>query len=72
MKAIEEIRKEHGLSQTQFAIAIGSTLRTYQGRLDGTQPKWLLSEVISASEMNNGKVAIPIGDELFEITVKKV
>ena len=72
MKDIEEIRKDNGYSQIVFADLIGSTFRTYQGRLQGVQPKWTLNEIIKASEMNNGEVKVPTINGTYEITIKKV
>lgn len=65
---IEEIRKKHGYNQTEWARLIGSTLRTYQGRLDGSQPTWKLDEIIKAAEYNDGEIVI---DNVI-INVKRV
>lgn len=71
-KNIEQIRKDAGYTQIQWASVIGSTYRTYSARLKGDQPEWKLNEVIKASEYNEGKIIIPtpLGD--YEISVKKL
>lgn len=71
-KSIEDVRTEHGYSQTVWADLIGSTFRTYQARLKGDQPKWLLSEVIKAAEYNNGYITIPTPQGDYQISIKKV
>lgn len=72
-KTIEEVRKAAGYNQTDWAQLIGSTFRTYLARLQGTQPKWQLSEIIKATEYTkDGKVRINILGATYDITVKKV
>ena len=70
-KSIEDVRTEHGFSQTVWADLIGSTFRTYQARLKGDQPKWLLSEVIKASEYNNGYITIPTPSGAYNLKIEK-
>lgn len=69
-KTIEEIRKSTSLNQTDFATKIGTSFRTYQSRLKGNQPNWLLNEIILASQFNEGriKVSTTIGDYMIDIT----
>ena len=70
-KSIEDVRIEHGYSQVVWADLIGSTFRTYQARLKGDQPKWLLSEVIKASEYNNGYITIPTPNGTYNLKIDK-
>ena len=72
MKTVEEIRKQVGMTQKEFAETIGTSFRTYQGRLAGSQPKWLLSEVIKASQMNDGEVLLETEDGIVEIRIKVI
>lgn len=72
MKRPEEIRNDLGLSQTKFAKAIGSSLRTYQGRFDGSQPKWLFAEVIEIAKFNHNEVKIKLGDVEYEVNIKEI
>lgn len=70
-KTIEEVRTEQGFSQKLWADLIGSTFRTYQARLKGDQPKWLLSEVIKAAEYNNGYITIPTIQGAYNLHITK-
>lgn len=72
IKTSEEIRESLGLSQSKFAGMIGSTLRTYQGRFDGSQPKWNLNELIAIAELNNGEVKVDSKGKTYEITIKEI
>lgn len=72
IKTVEDIRKEQNVNQTIWAQMIGTTYRTYQGRLTGDQPKWLLMEIIEASSYNNGEVKVSTYKGDYEITIKKV
>lgn len=71
---IEKIRllQEPLLSQTDFATKIGTTFRTYQGRLTGVQPEWKLEEIIKASMMNDGKILINSMGVDYKISIEKV
>ena len=71
-KDIEEVRISNGFSQIVWADLIGSTFRTYQGRLQGSQPEWRLSEIVKASEYNNGYIIIPTPQGQYKIKVEKV
>ena len=68
---IEEIRAKTGMNQTEFAKAIGSSFRTYLGRLSGSQPNWQLSEIIKAAEFNDGEVVVHTSDGDYFIKVEK-
>ena len=72
MKTVEESRKEVGMTQKEFAESIGTSFRTYLGRLAGSQPEWKLSEVIKASQMNEGEVLLQTEEGIFEINVKMI
>lgn len=71
-KTIEDIRKSMNINQTQFAEKIGTTFRTYQGRLNGSQPKWLLDEVITAALFNEGQILISTAKGDYVIDISKV
>ena len=71
-KTIEDVRKATGQSQKVFADTIGTTFRTYQARLKGDQPKWLLSEIIKASEYNNGYIIVPKPQGSYKVHIEKV
>ena len=51
---------------------IGTSERTYIGRLNGSQPKWLLQEIIDASDYNNGKIKVSTIKGEYEISIKKL
>lgn len=60
------------MTQKNFAQAIGSSVRTYQARLFGSQPKWQIAEIIKASQLNHGEIRIEIDDGIYDLKVKKV
>lgn len=70
---IEDIRyTKTNLNQTKWAMAIGSTFRTYQARLNGSQPDWKLEELIKASNYNGGKVIVNSYGTDYKIHIQKV
>lgn len=71
-KTIEQVRADNGLTQIAFAQILGTTFRTYQARLQGTQPKWTLDEVIKASQFNGGYIIIPTPTGSYKVKVEKV
>lgn len=71
-KTIEEVRQANGFSQITWAQLIGSTFRTYQARLQGSQPEWRLSEVIKAAEYNNGYIVIPTPTGAYKVKIEEV
>lgn len=71
MKKPEEIRAGHGMTQAQFAEAIGSSRRTYIYRVNGDQPR-MLSEVVNIAKLNEGEVLINDGDRWYQIRIEEV
>lgn len=71
-KTIEEVRQANGFSQIVWADLIGSTFRTYQGRLQGVQPEWRLSELIKASEYNDGYIIVPTPNGKYKVHVELI
>ena len=71
MKKPEEIRAGNGMTQAQFAEAIGSSRRTYIYRVNGDQP-WMLSEVVNIAKLNEGEVLINDGDRWYQIRIEEV
>ena len=71
-KTIEDIRQEQGFSQIVWADLIGSTFRTYQGRLQGVQPEWRLSELIKASAYNDGYIIVPTPQGQYKVHIEAV
>lgn len=69
-KTIEEIRLDAGLSQKAFAQVIGSTFRSYQGRLSGDQPRWRLDELIKAADYNDGYITVSMFGKDYDISIK--
>ena len=71
-KTSEEIRLEQGMSQNDFALANEMSRRTYLGRLDGSQPKWLLDEVIKLASHNGGAIRVSSYGKTYDIKVNEV
>lgn len=70
---VEDIRKDKtNLSQTDFAKEIGMSYRSYQERLTGERPKWLVSEIVKASQFNNGKILVDIDGREYAVSIKPV
>lgn len=67
-KTIEEIRKDSGMNQTDFAQLLGVTRRTYAFRLTGEQP-WLFREIMTAAKLNGGEVAIELDGDVINIKI---
>lgn len=72
MKTVEEIRKELGISKADFSKLINMSLRTYYGRFDGSQPDWLLKEVVEISKLNKGNVRFQLNDKTYDISIKEI
>ena len=72
VKTIEEIRNELGMSVVKFCEAIGMSKRTYLGRFDGSQPKWLLKDIVDISKLNKGEVRVNLDDKVYDIKVKEI
>ena len=70
-KTIEEIRSSTGMSQIAFAKEIGIPIRTYVGRLNGSQPRWRLEELINASSYNHGRISAKVEGKLYDIQFKE-
>lgn len=70
-KTTEQIRKEVGYNQTDFANSVGMSYRTYQERLSNTQPNWKISELIGIADYNDGKLQIEFEGETYNITIIK-
>lgn len=60
------------MNQTDFAAYIGSSYRTYQGRLQGSQPYWTLLEVIRAAELNQGKIIVNQEGKNYRISISEI
>lgn len=72
-KFIEDIRRERtDLTQTQFANEIGMSFRSYQERLKGDRPKWFASEIIKASQFNNGEILVEMDGKTYQVKIKAV
>ena len=72
MKTPEEIRIELGMSQAAFVDEIKMSRRTYIGRFDGSQPKWLLTDIINIARLNKGEVRIDTDEGCYEIKIKEI
>ncbi len=71
-KKVEEIRKESGMSQIEFAELLGDSRRTYLNRITGIQPYWTIDELIKAAEFNKGKVTVEVMGKTYNITIKEI
>ena len=72
-KRVEDIRKDKtNLSQTDFAKEIGMSYRSYQERITGERPKWLVSEIVKASLFNKGKILVDIDGREYAVSIKPV
>ena len=69
IKTIEEIRKELGINQKEYAEIIGTNLRTYHERLKGVR-LWSLEEVIKSAQLNGGEVSVMFEGRQLDITMK--
>lgn len=70
-KIPEDIRKDLGLTQTQFAQLIGMKYRSYQLKIN-ENPRWSLSETIELCNLNNGDVKLPYVDgKIYNITISE-
>lgn len=72
MKTIREIQNETGLSDEKFSKLVGMSRRTYIGRFDGSQPKWLLTDIIEIANQNKGNVRVSVNDKTYDISVKEI
>lgn len=72
IKNTEEIRRDLGISQVDFCNMIGTSLRTYHGRFDGTQPEWKLNELIEIAKHNDGEVRVDLKDGSYEVTIREI
>lgn len=64
----EEVRAKTGMTQEQFASAIGTNLRNYRARLYGERPTWTLNEIIQMTVMNDG--VLDVGDYVLTVKAK--
>lgn len=72
-KQVEEIRKENTqLNQTDFAREIGLPYRSYQERLSKERPNWKFTEIVKASQFNNGKIRVETDDGVYDCIIKCV
>lgn len=71
-KKIEEIRKDVGYSQTEFANSFGLSYRSYQERLTHKQPNWKLSELIGITNYNEGQLEVEYDGITYNITINKL
>lgn len=68
----EQIRRALKVSQTAFAEKLGLTAKSYQGRLNGKQADWRLSELITLCSMNEGSIAINLEGKDYLVKVLSI
>lgn len=71
-KSNEEIRKDLGLSQKEFAELVGMKFRTYQDRCLLTKPGWTLKDIVNISRLTGGKIRIKNDLGEYDITIKQL
>lgn len=72
-KTIEEIRKETGMSQVDFANAVGMSIRNYQYKLNDTiHNRWLLDEIIRIAKLNQGQVHLSVDGREYDINIYEI
>lgn len=71
-REIEEIRKQSGMSQVEFAKYLGTARRTYLNRLNGDHPRWFLEEIVKIAELNEGEVIAVADGKRYAIKVEPV
>ena len=69
---IEDIRKKVGYTQIDWAEKIGTSFRTYSGRLNGSQPDWKLDEVVKAAEYNDGLIIVNTASGKLKLTIERI
>lgn len=62
------VRAKTGLTQEQFASALGTNLRNYRARLYGERPTWTLNEIIQLTALNGGE--LDVGDYIIAVHAK--
>lgn len=71
-KEIEEIRRDSGMTQSEFARYIGTARRTYLNRITGERPRWYFEELIKVAELNEGEVIVSTDGTKYRIKIETV
>lgn len=71
-KEAEELRASLGMTQIEFAKAIGMSIRNYQERLDGKRPKWTIAEISKLAQLGEGKIRIVYQGKKYDIDLSCV
>lgn len=68
----EEIRKDIGISQTEFCKRLDIAYRTYHERLSGHRPIWSIVEVAKFCKVGNGNCKIILDGVEYDVSIKQI
>lgn len=67
----EEIRKDIGISQTEFCKLVEMPYRTYHERLSGHRPMWSIVEIAKFCKVGDGKCKIILDGVEYNISIEQ-
>lgn len=71
-KEIEEIRRDSGMTQLEFAKYVGTARRTYINRISGERPRWFFEELVKIAELNEGEVIVNTDGKQYRVKIETI